>query len=126
MKNLDYSDLDKLFQATTIFALRFLGYEYRHENKDYDDFKNYQLLLDNKDIPEDEFLPTLFCLQRYLSKAQVTREDKEYKIFFKLASKCIEKDADIPEKYQNESYCDEWEKIKGDADEIKKAIAKIH
>ena len=28
MKNLDYSNLDKLFQATSIFALRFLGYEY--------------------------------------------------------------------------------------------------
>ena len=125
MKKLNYSDPSKLFDAITIFALRFDGYKYREENKDFDDFKNYKLFLDGKEIPDDELLPSLFCTQRSLSKAQYTREDKEYKMLLVLASQCIEKNEEIPQKYKNEEYCDEWEKIKGDADEIIKAIAKI-
>ena len=33
MKKLNYSDPSKLFDAITIFALRFDGYKYREENK---------------------------------------------------------------------------------------------
>ncbi|MBD2280407.1 MAG: hypothetical protein HEQ13_11835 [Dolichospermum sp. DEX189] len=125
MKRLDYSSPTDLFYAITIFALRFDGYKYRQENTNFDDFKNYKLFLDGKEIPDDELLPSLFCAQRSLSKAQYTREDEEYKMLLILASKCIEKNEEIAEKYKNEEYCGEWEKIKGDADEIVKAIAKI-
>ena len=68
-----------------------------------------------------------YFVYRDLSLRRKSQEKiKNTKYFSNTLSKCIEKDADIPEKYRNESYCDEWEKIKGDADEIKKAIAKIH
>lgn len=125
MENLDYSDSAVLFEAATKFALRFDGYKYRRENKKFDDFNNYQILVSGGEIPDDELLPTLFCIQRSLSRAQVTMEDEEYLVFFDLALKCLDKDEEIPQEYRNEDYYAEWEKIIGDSDKIKKAIKNI-
>ena len=125
MRELNYSDFTDLFEAATFFALRFDGYEYRDENKEFDDYKNYQKLMAGKKIPEDELLPQLFFTQRDLAKGQYEINDKTYKVFYKLFLECIEKKEEIPTKYRNEEYFEKWKKTRGDLPDIIENVKNI-
>ncbi|OBQ27657.1 MAG: hypothetical protein AN483_19595 [Aphanizomenon flos-aquae MDT14a] len=125
MQNLDYSDFTDLFEAVTIFALRFDGYTYREDNKDFSDYKNYQQLMDGKEIKDEDLLPTLFFIQRDLAKGQHEPDSKLFGIFWALFLKSTKLPIEISEKYQNEEHVKQWNEIKKDLGEITKEAGKL-
>lgn len=125
MEKLDYSNFTDLFEAATFFALRFKGYEYRDDNKEFNDYKNYQKLMGDEEISDEELLPTLFCIQRDLARGQHRLSSKVFKIFWAIFLKTIKLETEIPEKYQNEKYIKRWGEIKKDSEEIIKEAEKL-
>lgn len=114
-----FEDFRNLFTNTSYFALSFDGYKYREENNEFNDIENKEKLLEGKEIEEKELLPTLFFLQRFISRGDQAVNEKHYKIFFELFLKCL--DLQIPTKFKNSEYFEKWEKLtKSEIEEIKK------
>jgi dTDP-4-dehydrorhamnose reductase len=82
-------------------------------------------LLEGKDISEEHFLPQLFFIQRNLAKGQFERNNVNYKIFFKLSLKCLEKDEEIKKEYIDDEHYERWEEIKSELPEIIKNVKDI-
>lgn len=111
----------RLFNDVSEFALSFDGYKYSVENKDFTPrliYKNTEALLEGREIPETQFVPQLFFLQRGLGNGQYEINDRTYKIFYELFLKCLEISEDIEEGYRQEEYYEKWKKKKNNLQEI--------
>lgn len=117
-----------LFKKTSCFALRLDGWKYKEESDSFTSdsiYENNTALLEGKDISEEHFLPQLFFIQRNLAKGQFERNNVNYKIFFKLSLKCLEKDEEIKKEYIDDEHYERWEEIKSELPEIIKNVKDI-
>ncbi|OBQ27656.1 MAG: hypothetical protein AN483_19590 [Aphanizomenon flos-aquae MDT14a] len=121
-------NFNRLFKDVSEFALSFDGWKYSAENKDFTPRlmrKNIEALEEGREIPETQFVPQLFFLQRGLAKGQYEINAKNYKIFYELFLKCLEISDDIEEGYRQEEYYEKWKKKKNNLQEIIKNVKNI-
>lgn len=117
-----------LFKKVSNFALRLDGWKYKIDREDFTTnsiYENNAALLEGKEIPREHFLLQLFFIQRNLAKGQFEINNANYKIFYELSLKCLEKDDEIKKEYINDEYYEKWEEIKGGIPEIVKNIKNI-
>lgn len=117
---LEFSKFQDLFAKLSYFALSLDGYKYKDENKEFSIITNINNLSRGETIKEEEFLPTLFFLQRFIARGDQGVTEKEIKIFLKLFLVCLNSNLITSEKFKNYEYFDKWENLKQDIKDIKK------